>query len=117
MYLTQDQAKIALHDQSALTTIAEINQEINKLKTHPTGQYSIMLSTGTKLKYDINRKKFYLNGYHYSEFDNLYIYDSLEILEDYWEYLKDALDFSEDSINSRKKAYKSYKTSISYRVA
>lgn len=105
MYLTQDQAKIALHDQSALITIAEINQEINKLKAHSTGQYSVMLSTGTKLKYDTYRRKFYLNGYHYSEFDNVYIYDCLEILEDYWEYLRDDLDFSEDSINNRKEAY------------
>lgn len=115
MYLTQDQAKIALHDQSRLTTFAEINQEINNLKSHSSGQYSVMLSTGCKLKFDTNRQKFYLDGYHYSEFDTVFIYDSLEIIEDYWEYLKDDLDFTDDSIASRKRSYEGYKKSIEYR--
>lgn len=117
MYLTQDQAKIALHDHSRLTTITEINQEINKLKSHSSGQYSIMLSTGTKLKYDAFRNKFYLCGYHYSDFDNVYIYESLEILNQYWEYLTDDLDFSADSIDSRQRGYEGYKQSFDRQVA
>lgn len=116
MYLTQDQASIAMYQESRLRG-NDIPQEVAKLKSHSSGQYAVMLSTGCKLKFDTEMNKFYLDGYVWLDVDCIYIYDSLEILEDYWEYLRDDLDFSEESIESRKRSYEGYKASIEYQVA
>jgi hypothetical protein len=116
MYLTQDQASIALYQESKLTE-REIKQELDNLKSHSSGQYAVLLSTGCKLKYDANRDLFWVCSYHYSEFDVVYIYDSLEMIDDYWEFLSDCLHFSDESIENRKKGYLAYKTSIEYKAA
>jgi len=116
MYLSQNQACIALYDHSRLTE-KEIQTEIDKLKSHTSGQYAVLLeSTGCKLKFDTQRDAFYLDGYHYSEFDNVFIYDSLNMIDDYWEYLSDTLDFSQESIERKKQCYVGYRDSIEQKL-
>lgn len=115
MFLTQDQVYLILCEFTNLS-YREVDQELVTLKNHSSGQYSILLMpTGNKLKYDTHRDKFYLDGYAWMDVDNIYIYDSLEIIEDYWDFLAD--DYSEEEIETRKKYYQGYKESIDYQVA
>lgn len=108
MQLTQDQAYIILCEFTNLSYSQIANSFVN-FKEHSTGQYSVLLITGNKLKFDTEYKKFYLDSYHYSEYDNLYVYDFLELLSDYWEMKEYDIECSEQPIELIEKEKKSLK--------
>lgn len=79
-YLTEDEAKILLHDRSTLndTTVQEINAHIKRLTSKPYGQVSIVLDTGAKISYE--ESGFYLSGFDDGVED---LYNYLELGQDY----------------------------------
>lgn len=122
-FLTQDQAYITLCEFTNLS-YKEVDQELVNLKKHLSGQYAIFLRTGNKLRLNVDASKFYLDSYNSSEHDNLYVYDFLELLNDYWESLECDIECSEKSLKEiekdkkslefKKLCYQGYKQSIEY---
>lgn len=117
MYLIENEACIALSNHCRLTE-KEIQFTINSLKDHSSGQYAVTFATtGCKLKYDAERNLFWVHSYHYSEFDVIFVYDSLNRIDEYWEYLKNCLHFTDDKIEDRKQFYKTYRESITSQLS
>lgn len=109
--LTKNEARLAMYEHANLISYDTVDIILQNLQQNP--DKSVELHSKYKLFFN-GLGSYYIDSnagdmYNYGK---LYIFDSLELLEAYWEYLLEVCNFSESYIKYLKVGYSKYKESV-----
>lgn len=108
--LTENEARLAIYEHAKLISYGTVDLILKNLQQD--SDRSVELHT-PKCKLSTNSiGGYYIDSNDLHNYGKLYIFDSLELLESYWEYLLEVCDFAEQYINYLKVGYLKYKESI-----